>query len=83
MKIVEKWLFLVLLVSPISGLYAEQSSGEYNPAVYSQQYDKPVVEVYDRLYKSLEEARFFVVFEPILIIPFLDELIQILDGSSS
>jgi len=64
MKIVEKWLFLVLLVLPISGLYAEQSSSEYNPAVYSQQYDKPVAEVYDRLYKSLEEARFFVVFEP-------------------
>ena len=33
-------------------------------AVYKQQVDKPVSIVYDRLYKSLENARFFVVFEP-------------------
>ena len=64
MKIIEKWLFLVLLVLPISGLYAEQNNSELNPAVYSQQLDKPVAEVYDTVYKSLEEARFFVVFEP-------------------
>jgi len=37
MKIVEKWLFLVCLVLPVSGLHAEQSSSELNPAVYSQQ----------------------------------------------
>ena len=32
--------------------------------VYRQQVDKPISAVYDRLYKSLENARFFVVFEP-------------------
>ncbi|MBT8120819.1 MAG: DUF302 domain-containing protein [Gammaproteobacteria bacterium] len=33
-------------------------------AVYKQQIDKPLAEVYGSLYKSLENARFFVVFEP-------------------
>ncbi|MFV2003961.1 MAG: DUF302 domain-containing protein [Gammaproteobacteria bacterium] len=32
--------------------------------VYRQQINKPLVEVYDKVYKSLEDARFFVVFEP-------------------
>jgi uncharacterized protein (DUF302 family) len=32
--------------------------------VYKQQVDKPLSEVYGQLYKSLENARFFVVFEP-------------------
>jgi len=31
---------------------------------YRQQVDKPISAVYDRVYKSLENARFFVVFEP-------------------
>lgn len=35
-----------------------------NTAVYRQQVDKPVDEVYGSVYKSLEEARFYVVFEP-------------------
>jgi len=34
------------------------------PGVYAQQVNKPVSEVYDTLYKSLEDARFFVVLEP-------------------
>ena len=41
-------------------VYAEES----NHAVYMQQVDKPLSAVYDKLYKSLEDARFFVVFEP-------------------
>jgi len=32
--------------------------------VYSQTVNKPVSAVYDEVYKSLEDARFFVVFEP-------------------
>jgi len=32
--------------------------------VFRHQVDKPISAVYDRLYKSLENARFFVVFEP-------------------
>lgn len=35
-----------------------------SPAVYSLVVDKKVDAVYPALYKSLEEARFFVVFEP-------------------
>lgn len=32
--------------------------------VYRQHVDKPVSAVYDKVYQSLEDARFFVVFEP-------------------
>ncbi len=32
--------------------------------VYKQTVDKSVSDVYDKVYKSLEDARFFVVFEP-------------------
>ena len=32
--------------------------------VYRQQVDKPIKDVYSSVYKSLEDARFFVVFEP-------------------
>ena len=31
--------------------------------VFRQQVDKPIKDVYDSVYKSLEDARFFVVFE--------------------
>ena len=34
------------------------------PGVYRITVDKTVDEVYDNVYKSLEDARFFVVFEP-------------------
>ena len=33
-------------------------------AVYKFEINKPLSEVYDAVYKNLEEARFFVVFEP-------------------
>lgn len=57
-KIVQ-WFVFVLLLPVLSANAAEE-----NTAVYRQQVDKPVVDVYDSVYKSLEEARFFVVFEP-------------------
>jgi len=51
--------FAVFLLSAAS-VYADDNI----QVVYSQQVDKPITAVYDRLYKSLENARFFVVFEP-------------------
>lgn len=57
-KIVQWFVFALLL--PVLSVNA----AEENRAVYRQQVDKPVVDVYDSVYKSLEEARFFVVFEP-------------------
>ncbi len=54
------WLTLVVLLLPAVFVCAEES----NQAVYMLQVDKPLSAVYDKLYKSLEDARFFVVFEP-------------------
>ena len=39
-------------------------AGESPAGVYRQHVNKPISEVYDKLYQSLEEAQFFVVFEP-------------------
>ncbi len=50
---------VVLMLSVLSA-----DAGESNPGVYIQQVDKPVSAIYDTLYKSLEDARFYVVFEP-------------------
>lgn len=33
-------------------------------SIFAISVDKPITEVYDKVYKSLEDARFFVVFEP-------------------
>ena len=60
MKIIRNWLFLLVLMLSVSSVYA----GDQNSGVYIKQVDKPLSEVYDNVYKSLEEARFFVVFEP-------------------
>lgn len=60
MKIIRNWLFLLVLMFSVSSVYA----GDKNSGVYIKQVDKPLSEVYDNVYKSLEEARFFVVFEP-------------------
>lgn len=47
MKIVEKWLFLVLLVLPISGLYAEQSSSTVSSMIsLSQRYMTGCIKVW-------------------------------------
>lgn len=60
MKTMAKWIFLVVLMLPASTVCADQEIS----GVYSRQVNKPVSKVYDKLYKSLEDARFFVVFEP-------------------
>ena len=54
------WLVVVVLMLPVISV----SAGESNPGVYMQQVGKPVSAVYGTLYKSMEDARFFVVFEP-------------------
>jgi len=58
------WSVLVVLMLPIISAYADQPENKNSQVVYRQQVDKPVSAVYDKLYKSLEDARFFVVFEP-------------------
>ena len=60
MKMMKKWLVLLVLMFSVSSAFADNK----NSGVYIQQVDKPLSEVYDSVYKSLEEARFFVVFEP-------------------
>ncbi|MBE9559249.1 MAG: DUF302 domain-containing protein [Proteobacteria bacterium] len=53
------WLAVIILMMQLTPAHANEN----NPGVYMQQVDKPVSVVYDKLYKSLEDARFFVVFE--------------------
>ena len=60
MKIMKKWLVLLVLMFSVSSVFADTK----NSAVYIQQVDEPLARVYDKVYKSLEDARFFVVFEP-------------------
>jgi hypothetical protein len=56
----KKWLVLLVLMFSVSSVVA----GNKNSGVYIKQVDKPLSGVYDKVYKSLENARFFVVFEP-------------------
>lgn len=58
------WFVFVVLMLPSVSAYADENKQARNPAVYIQQVDKPVSAVYDKLYKSLEDANFYVVFEP-------------------
>lgn len=51
---------LLAMLLMVNLAYADED----NQAIYIQQVNKPVTAVYDQLYKSLENARFFVVFEP-------------------
>ena len=60
MKRMKNLLLLWVLMFSVSSVFADTR----NNGVYIQQVDKPLSGVYDRVYKSLEEARFFVVFEP-------------------
>jgi hypothetical protein len=55
-----RWITFALLFLSATSVYADSNI----PAVYKQQVDKPLSAVYGPLYKSLENARFFVVFEP-------------------
>ena len=48
-----------LLILCLSFLEANAES-----SVFVLSVDKPITEVYDKVYKSLEDARFYVVFEP-------------------
>ena len=55
-----QWLlFSLLLIGAIN-----VSADEAPAGIFRQQVDKPMKEVYDSVYKSLEDARFYVVFEP-------------------
>lgn len=58
-KKVMQWLVFIVLMPVLSVNAAEE-----NKAVYRQQVNKSVAAVYDSVYQSLEEAKFFVVFEP-------------------
>lgn len=60
MKEMKQWLIALLLTWPIPVVYAEQGPD----GVYRAEVDKTVTAVYDKVYKSLEDARFYVVFEP-------------------
>jgi len=60
MKKMKRWLIALLLTWTITGSSAEQGPD----GVYLAQVDQPLAVVYDRVYKSLEDARFYVVFEP-------------------
>ncbi len=62
--IMRKWLFTLLIMLAFSVAMAEQPAVVVPDAVFIQQTDKSVSQVYDKLYKSLEDARFYVVFEP-------------------
>ena len=53
-------MLVLTLIFSISTGYAETEI----KGVYRQTVNKPVSAVYDNVYKSLEDARFFVVFEP-------------------
>ena len=60
MKMMKNWLVLLVLMFSISSVFADNK----NAGVYIRQVDEPLARVYDKVYKSLEAARFFVVFEP-------------------
>lgn len=55
-----RYLILAGVMISMSSVFAGEGAGN----VYRQQVNKPVSEVYDKVYKSLEDARFYVVFEP-------------------
>lgn len=57
--IISGFMLAGFMLSAVSVYAARESQG-----VYVQTVDKPIAEVYDKVYKSLEAARFFVVFEP-------------------
>ncbi len=50
-------IVLCVLCSASSFIHADANVFEFSV-------DRPISEVYDRVYKSLEDARFYVVFEP-------------------
>lgn len=63
-KLTIQILLMVQILGFLLSLPTVANAADNNPGVYRQQVNKPVSAVYDKLYKSLEDARFFVVFEP-------------------
>ena len=59
----KSWFVLLMFMLCSISVFADDKQAD-NSAVYQQTVNKPVSVVYDKLYKSLEDARFFVVFEP-------------------
>jgi len=59
-KVITYWFVVYLLAFPLYSIAETQGLA----LVYKHQINKPVSQVYDNIYKSLEDARFFVVFEP-------------------
>jgi uncharacterized protein (DUF302 family) len=49
----------LLLILCLSSTFVQADS-----SIFIYESDKPITEVYDKVYKSLEDARFYVVFEP-------------------
>ena len=60
MKTLTRWLVLIWIALLMAPVFAADSP----IGVYRQHVNKPIAQVYDNVYKSLEDARFFVVFEP-------------------
>jgi len=60
MNSIKRCCAMLVLMLPIVAAHADET----NAGVYIQQVDKPVSAIYDKLYKSLEDAHFYVVFEP-------------------
>jgi len=64
MNFIMQWFAFVALMLPLMSVHADENKSAGSTGVYIQQVDKPVSAVYDSLYKSLEDAHFYVVFEP-------------------
>ena len=60
MKIAARWFVFIGAVFFLGSTIATESPA----GVYRQHVNKPLSTVYDKVYQSLEDARFFVVFEP-------------------
>jgi len=56
-------IIIRLLIGVTIALYVRPILAD-SSTVYEQTIDKPVAEVYRSVYKSLEQAKFFVIFEP-------------------
>jgi len=63
-NLIMSWIACVALMLPLLTAHADENKAAQNSSVYIQQVDKPVSEIYDDLYKNLEDANFYVVFEP-------------------
>ena len=55
-----RWIIPVFLLMSAEAAFADSN----NQIIYKQQVDMPLSAAYGSIYKSLENARFFVVFEP-------------------